>query len=346
MFSSLVPQMPQEIIDAVQADPGAFGEAMGSGMDAFAAAMESGGGMSDAFDAMGDAMGPMFEEMGVSPELFEAAGDLIGAAVGPAMIMGPSDAGGPEMGAIMQDAATMMMPEGETVPDAVMDAMMDMGQGMADAGCGPHDAANEMMAPPGEPGYPLPLDGAGEPVVIPGDPASCPAEACQPPPADGAMADAGMMPPPDGYDHSPMGPDMQMPEPMTLEIAMGDQGADAADAGSEGAGGAEGAVFSDQVADAADAGSEGAGGAEGDGGGMDALDAALGGGDGSQPNAPDGEGAGSAMDSAIGTAMDGAMEQGGAPGGDGSQPNAPEDESAGLGADDGPQNDDTAGMGG
>jgi hypothetical protein len=44
--------------------------------------------------------------------------------------------------------------------------------------------------------------------------------------------------------------------------------------------------------------------------------------------------------------MDGAMEQGGAPGGDGSQPNAPEDESAGLGADDGPQNDDTAGMGG
>ena len=156
MFPNPMPEMPQEMVDAMGADPGAFAEAMGSGMEAFQGAMADGGDMGAAFEAMGDAMGPMMEEMGVSPEAFDAAGDAFGAAVGGGMHMGPADAGGPEMGAIMQDAGTMMMPEGMDMPAPVMEAMGDMGQGFADAGCAPHDMATEMMPPPGEPGFPLP----------------------------------------------------------------------------------------------------------------------------------------------------------------------------------------------
>ena len=107
------------------------------------------------------------------------------------------------------------------MPAPVADAMMDMGQRMADAGVMPHDVAGEMMPPPGDPGYPMPVDGAGDPVVVPGDPASCPADACQPPPTDGACADMDhMMPPEGGYEHADMPADATMPEPMTMEVAM------------------------------------------------------------------------------------------------------------------------------
>ena len=74
-------EMPQEMVDAVGADPGAFAEAMGQGMEAFQGAMADGGDMGAAFQAMGDVMGPMMQEMGVSPEAFDAAGDAVGAAV-------------------------------------------------------------------------------------------------------------------------------------------------------------------------------------------------------------------------------------------------------------------------
>ena len=216
MFPSFMPPMPPEMIEAVQSNPEGFGDAMGAGMDAFAAAMEGGGDMGAAFEAFGDVCGPMIADMGVPQDMFDAVGDMVGAAVGPAMMMGPADAGGAEMGAMMQDAVGMMLPEGMDMPAPVADAMMDMGQGMADAGVMPHDVAGEMMPPPGDPGYPMPVDGAGDPVVVPGDPASCPADACQPPPTDSACADMDhMMPPEGGYEHVDMPADATMPEPMT-----------------------------------------------------------------------------------------------------------------------------------
>ena len=203
MFPMAMPAMPPEIMDAASADPGAFAAALGDGMAAFQEAMADGGDMGAAFGAMGDVMGPIMEDMGISPEAFDAAGDAFGAAMGGGMHMGPADAGGPEMGAMMQDAAEMMMPDGMEIPAPVMDAMADMGQGFADAGCAPHDLASEMMPPPGDPGFPFPCDPAGECIVPPGDPAACPADACQPPPMDGACADMGgaMMPPDGGYEH-------------------------------------------------------------------------------------------------------------------------------------------------
>ena len=111
MFPMQMPEMPQEIMDAVAADPGAFMAALGQGMEAFQGAMSDGGDMGAAFEAMGDVMGPVMEGMGVSPEAFDAAGDAFGAAIGGGMHMAPADCGGPEMGAIMQDAVDMMMPE-------------------------------------------------------------------------------------------------------------------------------------------------------------------------------------------------------------------------------------------
>ncbi len=43
MFPMPMPEMPQEIIDAVGADPGAFAAAMGEGMTAFQGTMADGG---------------------------------------------------------------------------------------------------------------------------------------------------------------------------------------------------------------------------------------------------------------------------------------------------------------
>jgi len=165
-------------------------------------------------------MGPMMSDMGVSQEVFDAAGEAFGAAVGPAMTMAPADAGGEEMGAIMQDACTMLSPEGD-VPAPVMDAMADFGTACGDTGVGPHELGADMMDNPGEPGYPLPVDGDGGAVVVPGDPASCPAEACQPPPEDGAVAAMGepLMAPEGGYDHVPATPDMQMADPAATDDA-------------------------------------------------------------------------------------------------------------------------------
>ena len=214
MFPMPMPQMPPEVIDMVGANPEGFADAMGTGMEAMTAAIADGASPADAFAAMGDIMGPIMEDLGMSPEVFDAVGDMVGAAVGPAMHMAPADADGGDMGAMMQDGIDMMMPPGMDVPGPIMDAMGDMGQAMGDAGMGCHDVAAEFMAPPGDPMYPLPMDGAGNPVVEPGDPATCPIEACQPPPMDGACATAApdMMPPMDGYDHAPMTPEIVMPE--------------------------------------------------------------------------------------------------------------------------------------
>jgi hypothetical protein len=283
-------------------NPQGFADAMGTGMEAFSAAMEGGGGMEAAFEAFGDACGPMMADMGVPADVFDAVGDMVGAAVGPAMMMAPADAGGADMGAMMMDAVDMMMPPGMDMPPEVGGAMMDMGTAMGDAGCGCHDVAGEMMAPPGEPGYPMPCDAAGDPVCVPGDPGSVPmmdmgGEAIlQAPPADGACADMGtMMPPPGGYDHPPMTGDMMMPPPMTMDMAM-----DApAPMGVEGDGGGMGAM-----ADAV-----------GDGGGMGAMADAMGGGSNLAQPTPEALAA-DAMDSAMGSAMDGAMDQGGPAGGD------------------------------
>jgi len=218
MFPAPMPPMPPEIMDAAAADPAGFADAMATGMEAFQGAMGEAGDMGAAFEAMGDVMGPIMQDMGVSPEAFEAAGDAVGAAIGGGMHMAPADCGGAEMGAICQDAVEMMMPPGMEVPAPVMDAMGDMGQGMADAGCMPHDVAGEMMPPPGDPGFPFPCDPAGECMIPPGDPAACPADICAPPPMDGACADmgGGMMPPDGGYDHAPMPADAVMPPPMEM----------------------------------------------------------------------------------------------------------------------------------
>ena len=213
-----MPQMPPEVIDMVGANPEGFADAMGTGMEAMTAAIADGASPADAFATMGDIMGPIMEDLGMSPEVFDTVGDMMGAAVGPAMHMAPADATGGDMGAIMQDGIDMMMPPGMEVPGPIMDAMGDMGQAMGDAGMGCHDVAAEFMAPPGDPMYPMPMDGEGNPVVEPGDPATCPIEACQPPPMDGACATAApdMMPPEGGYDHAPMAPDFVVPDPFMV----------------------------------------------------------------------------------------------------------------------------------
>jgi hypothetical protein len=211
--------MPPEVMDMVSANPEGFAEAMGSGMEAMGAAMANGASPAEAFEAMGDTMGPMMEEMGMSPEVFDAMGDMVGAAVGPAMHMAPADASPADMGAMMQDGIDMMMPPGMEVPGPIMDAMGDMGTAMGDAGMGCHDVATEFMAPPGDPMYPLPTDATGGPIVEPGQPETCPADACQPPPMDGACASTDMMPPEGGYDHAPMAPEFVMPEPFDFATA-------------------------------------------------------------------------------------------------------------------------------
>ena len=79
-FPNDFPPMPEGFMEAVQADPGGFADAMGGGMEAMQAHMEANpGDMEGGFEAMGAAMeGPM-GDMGISPEMFEAAGDTFGA---------------------------------------------------------------------------------------------------------------------------------------------------------------------------------------------------------------------------------------------------------------------------
>jgi hypothetical protein len=194
------------------------------------------------------------------------------------------------------------------------------------------------MAPPGEPGYPMPCDAAGDPVMVPGDPGSVPMmdmggdAILQAPPADGACADMGnMMPPEGGYDHPPMEGDMMMPPPMNMDIAMmgPNDTLESMGMNPDGSGGPY------------EMGTMDMGGAPGDGGPaapmpMDVMDAAMGGapGDGG-PAAPMPM---DAMDAAMGSAMDGAMDQGGPAGGDAMAP-APEADSAAGGADPMPTDD-------
>jgi len=322
--------MPPEIMDAAAANPAGFADALATGMEAFQGAMGDGGDMGAAFEAMGDVMGPIMQDMGVSPEAFEAAGDAVGAAIGGGMHMAPADCGGAEMGAICQDAVEMMMPPGTEVPAPVMDAMGDMGQGLADAGCMPHDVAGEMMPPPGDPGFPFPCDAAGECMVPPGDPAACPADVCAPPPMDGACADMGgaMMPPDGGYDHAPMPADAVMPPPMEMgegyiDPAVGMEGTPPPDMGpAVGPDGTAASLIDDD-------------------GGMGALAGALDGAPSDNPAAPMPD----AADAAIGAAMDGAMDQGGAPAPAGPEGAADPAEAGMPAEDDGPEVDPSAGMG-
>jgi len=311
MFMKDMPTMPPEMMGPVMDNPQGFADAMGSGMEAFSAAMEGGGDMDAAFEAFGDVAGPMMAEMGISPEVFDAVGDMVGAAVGPAMMMGPADAGGGDMGAMMMDAVDMMMPEGTTMPPEVGGAMMDMGMAMGDAGVTPHDVAGEMMPPPGEPGYPMPCDAAGEPVCIPGDPASVPMTdmggepILQAPPADGACAAAEgpMMPPEGGYDHPPMAADMMMPPPMNMDIAMMGPN-DTLESMGMNPDGSGGPYEMGTLEIAPALGEEGFVGADP---AMDALNDAFGAPAGDQAMAPPVD----AMDAAMGSAMDSAMDQGG-----------------------------------
>jgi len=333
MFPMPMPPMPPEIMDAAAANPAGFADALATGMEAFQGAMGDGGDMGAAFEAMGDVMGPIMQDMGVSPEAFEAAGDAVGAAIGGGMHMAPADCGGAEMGAICQDAVEMMMPPGTEVPAPVMDAMGDMGQGLADAGCMPHDVAGEMMPPPGDPGFPFPCDAAGECMVPPGDPAACPADVCAPPPMDGACADMGgaMMPPDGGYDHAPMPADAVMPPPMEMgegyiDPAVGMEGTPPPPGDT--AAPPPGDMAAPPPGDMAD-------------GGMGALGDALGG-------PPAGDSAPAPMDAAdaaIGAAMDGAMDQGGAPAPAGPEGAADPAEAGMPAEDDGPEVDPSAGMG-
>jgi hypothetical protein len=218
--------------------------------------------------------------------------------------MAPADAGGGDMGAMMMDAVDMMMPEGMDMPPEVGGAMMDMGNAMGDSGCNCHEVAGEFMPPAGDPGYPMPIDAAGDPVCVPGDPASVPIThmdgepILQAPPADGACADMGtMMPPPGGYDHPPMDGGMTMPPPMNMDIAMmgPNDTLESMGMNPDGTGGPHEMGTMDM----------------GDAGGMGAMADAMGGGNMAQPT-PEALAA-DAMDSAMGSAMDGAMEQGGAP---------------------------------
>ena len=221
MFPINMPQMPPEVLDAVMANPQGFADAMGSGMEAFSAAMEGGGGMEAAFEAFGDAAGPMMGELGISQEVFDAVGDMVGAACGPAIMMGPADAGGADMGAMMADGISMMCPEGTDMPPEVTDACTDMGNTFADTGCEPHQVAGEMMPPPGDPGHPMPMDANGDPMMVPGDPSSVPADCVQDPPPNGECAgNPGLMPPAGGHDHPPMGDGMTVPPAMTLQDAV------------------------------------------------------------------------------------------------------------------------------
>jgi hypothetical protein len=307
MFPANMPEMPPEMMGPVMDNPQGFADAMGSGMEAFSAAMEGGGGMEAAFEAFGDAAGPMMAEMGIPQDVFDAVGDMVGAAVGPAMMMAPADAGGGDMGAMMMDAVDMMMPEGMNMPPEVGGAMMDMGTAMGDSGCNCHEVAGEFMPPAGDPGYPMPIDAAGDPVCVPGDPGSVPMThmdgepILQAPPADGACADMGtMMPPPGGYDHPPMDGGMTMPPPMNMDIAMmgPNDTLESMGMNPDGSGGPYEMGTMDM----------------GDAGGMGAMSDAMGGGNMAAPT-PEALAA-DAMDSAMGSAMDGAMDQGGPAGGD------------------------------
>ena len=258
MFSANMPTFPPEMMGPIMGDPAGFSSAMGSGMEAFAASMaDNPGDMGGAFEAFAATAGPMMAEMGMPPEMFEAMGDMVGAAVGPAMMMSPGDASGGDMGAMMHDAVDMMMPSGQDMPPEVGTVMMDMGTAMGDSGCAPHDVAGEIMPPPGDPGYPMPLDAAGEPMVTAGDPASLPADTVQSAPEGGAMSQVeSLMPPEGGHEHAPAPEGMTMSPPMTLESSpsmnSGDDGGMAAMGGTFDA--QSGAPVANDVADGGGAG--------------------------------------------------------------------------------------------
>jgi hypothetical protein len=254
----------------------------------------------------------MMEDMGVSPDAFEAMGDMVGAGIGAAMHMAPGDASPADMGAIMQDGLEMMMPEGTDVPPAITEAMGDLGETMGESGMSSHDVGAVMMGDPGGDTYLLPLDGDGNAVVEAGQPETCPAEAVQPPPADGACASTDMMPPEGGYDHAPMTDEFVMPAPFTTIDQMG---------------------------------AGGTGGGAGGSGGLSALSGAMAGGTGGGAGGTGTQ----ANDDAISNAMDAAQEQGGGNEAGGTGTQAHDDAGGGMADADGAGGsgdvDPSAGMG-
>jgi hypothetical protein len=163
IYPMQMPEIPQEVIDMVGANPD-FAETMTYAMNLIKETVDGGRSPANAFSSMGD---------------------MMGAAIGPAMHMAPADASPADMGAI--------------------------GSAMGDTGMSCHDVGAEMMGDPGSDTCMLPTDADGSPIVDAGQPETCPADACQAPPKDGACAPTDMMPPEGGYNHAPMQDEFVMP---------------------------------------------------------------------------------------------------------------------------------------
>jgi len=236
MFPAQAPMLPPEFMEVVMANPGGISAAMSTGIEAFQNAMQNGGDMETAFESFGDSTGPLMNDLGISPQMFDAVGEMFGAVAGPALFMGPNACTGADMGAIMQDACEMMMPDGTEMPAEVGGVMSDFGDAMGDAGMDPHEVALEMMPDAGEPGC-LPCGPDGEFIGEAGNPESFPdtganGEALlQGPPVDGHIAEdcPHMMPPPDGYNCTEMPADGNVSQPLTYELAVDDGGLGALD---------------------------------------------------------------------------------------------------------------------
>jgi hypothetical protein len=286
MYPTNPPPMPPEFLDATgDTGPGPIVDAMGGGMEAFAAAMQGGGDMEAAGQAFMDHMSGACangDVPGVSPEMFEAVAEGFADVAGPAMMGLPADAGAADMGACFMDAAALMMPPGMEMPPEMGDMFGSMADTMTDCGVGPHDVGAEF-------GPPMP-DG-----FVPGDPSTFPEGDYGPPPGDmggGAMGGAPTAPPTDdaagagdmagGAMGQPMG------EPQG-DMAGADGGAAAALGGAIGGGTVDG------------------------GGDIGAGAAALGGAAAAGGMAAANADPAAAADAAIGSAIDSAMEQGGAP---------------------------------
>ena len=274
IFPNNPPPMPPEMMDAIgDTGPGPLVDSMGGGMEAFAGAMQGGGDIAAGGEAFMDFMHDAC-----------ANGDVPG--VTPEMFDGMADAfsdvAGPAMMGMPADASPADM--GEVFMDAatmMMPEGFDMPPEMADMFGGMADTFADTGCSPhdigAEFGPPMP-DGA-----VPGDPASFPEGDFAPPPGDMAGGPEGGMAPPPGDMAG--GPEGGMAPPP------GDMAGGAADA----LGGALGAGPVDGPGDV--------------GAGAAALGGAAAAGD-MAANAAD---PAAAVDAAVGSAMDAAMEQGGAP---------------------------------
>ena len=342
MFPTNPPPMPPEFMDAMaDTGPGPFVDAMGGGMEAFAGAMQGGGDMAAGGEAFMDFMHDACANgdiPGVTPEMFDSVADGFADVAGPAMMGLPADAGPAAIGEVFADAAALMAPPGFDMPPEVADMCSNMGDTFADCGVGPHDVGAEF-------GPPMP-DG-----FVPGDPNTFPVVDVGPPPGD--MAGGPMGGPQDG---PPAGDGMNMGGDAAANMGMdaaanmdppappppGDMAGGPMGGPQDGPPAGDGMNMGGDAASAL-GGALGAGPVDGPGdvgAGAAALGGAAAAGDMAATNADPA----AAADAAIGSAMDAAMEQGGAP------EAAPVDDGAGAGdgpAAAGPEDevDPSAGMG-